>query len=588
MPLDDPANQESFIDKFQKLHELAWRKQDRSALFKDVAGSESEPGQKYESLKVLFQFTSRYQRRILVTSEYQVALCDANRWFAGQEPSKTKFTQADSYGGEDHSPVRCISPSEESEDEEEPEDEDESEDEDKEDSACGAFIVCGTPGIGKSHFLYYVLVERLLNRLPTCFQTASNKFSYWCERGVFHYAMKEFGLGFTMSNNVWFLMDSNERNVSPNAAILASGARVIQAASPWKVCLGWTEKQNTYNYMWFMKPSPLRELRRFWPDRKFAKILTKKEVTTFATAYGPSPRLITQYARQIDQYRSKLQSKIKRFTFDELKKLVFHIQDLNVDDKGISHWILGIYPGETRNQITVGFHTPQGLKLVKTACPGIWNSHVLDIYTFFNSVGQTRGTAVRLLEDILHQDLPTGGHWKATQLESNNQGPEIFTDSLIVYTTPPPEEPRTESYLLVGPDTYFVEAVPETSTRPQSLTLYRYTSKEAKSGQANVSWDISGYYLPLTPNQETFNSFIVNPQLRSVFALQFTVSEEHQVNEEGLQFLQKHYSDYNLYYILFNSQKDVKLVVPSGYDGKWVSLWHVYVTEDVLLSRSSS
>ncbi|KAG7094101.1 hypothetical protein E1B28_007718 [Marasmius oreades] len=478
----------------------------------------------------------------------QIALSDANRWFAGQEPSKTKFTREDSHWR------RCVSLNDEDDGEDQQTDTyDPAWDRDEgQNSTSGAFIVCGIPGIGKSYFLYYLLVERLLRRLPTCF------------------------------HNVWFLVDSNEQNISL-AAISASGARLIQAASPGRARLRWIEKQNAFAYVWLMKPSSTRELlimSQFWPDSKF---VTKEEVKTFATAYGPSIHFIHRYARELDRYRSKLQSLIQQFTLGELRKLILRTQDLDVDEQGISHWILGIYPGDERNQITLGFHTSKVFDLVKAAFSESWNSYAPQIYVRLNRVGQTRGSAGLLLEDILHRDLPMGGYWKATQLESKNQRIED-----TIFTTTSPGDPRTERYLVVGPNTDIVEAAPKRSSRPQPLASHRYEIEEAHSGIANVSWYNLGYYIPFSCNQATsFNSFIVNPQLRSVYVLQFTVSKEHQVNKEGLEFLLEHYSGYNLYYVLFGVREDVKLVVPRGFDGKWVSLWYVHATEDALLKQQT-
>ncbi|KAG7088595.1 hypothetical protein E1B28_012570 [Marasmius oreades] len=82
---------------YQQLRELAWEKQDRSAHFEDVA--DAEPGQKYESLKVIFPYTAGTLKSILVTSEYKSALSDAKRWFAGQEPPKKSLHRRTFIGG---------------------------------------------------------------------------------------------------------------------------------------------------------------------------------------------------------------------------------------------------------------------------------------------------------------------------------------------------------------------------------------------------------------------------------------------------------------------------------------------------------
>ncbi|KAG7088593.1 hypothetical protein E1B28_012568 [Marasmius oreades] len=195
------------------------------------------------------------------------------------------------------------------------------------------------------------------------------------------------------------------------------------------------------------------------------------------------------------------------------------------------------------------------------------------MYRLFNSIPQTPSAAAHLLEDIIHGQLPMGGYWKATQLckrpKSNN------SQKNIIYATPSPGEPRIEKYFVSGSNLGIVDVVPE-AFDPQPLTIYRCEFKELK-------FDDLGYYRPHARNRASFNSFIVNPVKKSLFALEFTFFDEHSVKEEGMQSLPTH--EYERYCILFSAQRDVKLHMPSDFDGMWKSLWLVHVTEDALFSR---
>ncbi|KAG7096387.1 hypothetical protein E1B28_003831 [Marasmius oreades] len=398
--LDGFTNRDYEIDdpNYRNLYEVAWKSKDRNAIFEDVVGSEP-----YKSLKLVLPHTVGHQDHLLVTSEYKAALSDAKRWFDGREDLKTKFTQEES----------CWKPL--SEDEGEGEDQQINTDADPDwptsSSAQGVLIVCGMPGIGKSCFLYYVLVERLLANLPTCFQTERDRFTYWCDKGVFNCDMEPLRIGFRIPSSVWFLIDSNMDIVSPSSDILRTCARVIQAASPLNARLRWKRKQNLFTYHWFMKPSPLRELlimRQFWPVP-----LTDEQVTEFVTSYGPSIRLITQYAHRLYQYRVDLQSRTSQLTFDKLRKLLYDLNVLNAGNESVSHWIFGIYPGRKRYHHTIGFHTSEVYDLVKAVFSESWKTHVcLSVYELFNNgVRWTRGSA-----SYLSQDLPIGG----TVLEGNH------------------------------------------------------------------------------------------------------------------------------------------------------------------------
>ncbi|KAG7095721.1 hypothetical protein E1B28_006434 [Marasmius oreades] len=369
------------LSSFQELYQVAWKRRDRNALFQDV-----EPGQKYKSLKVLFPLTEDAQEHILVTSEYREALSDAKRWFVGQTPSKTKFTEEDSYWRPPVSESEGVG-----EDQQMDIDIPDIDDTEWSNPICpySTFIVCGMPGIGKTLFLYYVLVERLLRNLPTCLQTEPHRFIYWCAEGVSEIHLDRFR--WTLPKDVWFLVDSNQDIICPHSDILASGARIIQAASPRRARLRWTEKQSAYTYKWFMKPSPLRELlmmRRYWPSPP-----TEKEVTTFVRDYGSSTRLIILYAARPDEYRLDLQSRIDRLTFDQLEKRVFEIRGLDVADNSVAHWIFGIYPGVQRDRITVNYSTSEVFGLLKAAFSENWESYARDIYRLFKSYRPMQGGA---------------------------------------------------------------------------------------------------------------------------------------------------------------------------------------------------
>ncbi|KAG7099911.1 hypothetical protein E1B28_001709 [Marasmius oreades] len=507
------------LSSFWELYQVAWEHRDRSALFQDV-----DPSQKYQSLKVLFPLTEDAQERILVASEYRAALSDAKRWFVGETPSKTKFTQEDSYW---RPPV--------SEDEGEGEDQQmdidhpDLDDTDWSDPICPhtTFIVCGMPGIGKSVFLYYVLVERLLRNLPTCLQIEPDCFTYWCAEGVSEIQMNEFKR--PLSKDVWFLVDSNQDITRPHRNILTSGARVLQVASPRKSHLEWTEKRTTFTYKWFMKPSPLPELlmmRPLWPFWRSA--LTDEQATTFVEEYGPSPRLIMSYAARPDEYCHDLQSTINLLTFDKLKQLFIEMKHSNMNDDSLSHCTFGVYPDAQRNRTTVDYLTRNIFGLVKATFSTNWKLHARDMYRLFNAASGTRGAAGHLVEDILHGDLPMGGYRQVTQLRK--RGKRLQPQKNTIFTTPTPEESRNDKYFFIGSDPGIVEAVPETHD-PQPLRVYRYyESNEVES----IDFSKLGYYRPYAHNQATFDSLIVNHRQNSVFALQFTVSGEHSVNKYGM------------------------------------------------------
>jgi len=117
--------------------------------------------------------------------------------------------------------------------------------------------------IGKSLFLYYILMERLLAGLPTCFQTAPGFITFWCEEGVFQIPLGDHvaaRVAEAIPVNAWFLVDSNLRYPTPDGMLKDIKACIVQAASPRTDHLKWTDKVRMEHFRWDIKPSPLKEL----------------------------------------------------------------------------------------------------------------------------------------------------------------------------------------------------------------------------------------------------------------------------------------------------------------------------------------
>ncbi|THU88472.1 hypothetical protein K435DRAFT_312355 [Dendrothele bispora CBS 962.96] len=204
-PLLQTVKPGSVPQDLQHLYELAWKNRNRESLFQLVsANNDSSPGGfQYESLISTEDFDELPMAKygILITPEYKAALSDAKRWFSGGKvsptasdtknvlkPNERQDDEGESGTGEDGTGEDGTGEDGTGED-----GTGEDKGKDKDDVETGLpeedwpadrtfdrrfFIVVGTPGIGKSLCLYYILVERLLARLPTCFQTVPGFFTF--------------------------------------------------------------------------------------------------------------------------------------------------------------------------------------------------------------------------------------------------------------------------------------------------------------------------------------------------------------------------------------------------------------------------
>ncbi|KAK7447717.1 hypothetical protein VKT23_013973 [Stygiomarasmius scandens] len=382
----------------QHLYKLAWNDKDRKSL---IRLEDSDLDFQYESLIPTAGFDEMSMGlRVLITPEYKAALSDAKCWFSGGEIPP--IIREDKEGGDEEGEEtgreetrREKTGREETRREKttrgDNKREDKGEDsylfvagmDDVEMGPCEEkvawsinhpnrkfFIVVGTPGvavIGKSLFLYYILVERLLARLPTCFQTVPAFFSYWCEEGVFRIPLPvgEEGVEIrdAIPTNAWFLVDSNDSLPTPGAMLKRVNACVVQAASPRVEHLQWTEKASASHYHWFIKPSSLKESLKI-------KSLHHTEATDeqwkkFFEEYGPSTRLLVSYAHRPNIFNIELRSKISRLSLEQLWDLLFRTPVGSVTRGEVSHWICGINPSFHRYRPYSTFHTPTILRMVK-------------------------------------------------------------------------------------------------------------------------------------------------------------------------------------------------------------------------------
>ena len=96
-------------------------------------------------------------------------------------------------------------------------------------------MLISIPYLGKTTFLYWLLLHRLENRLPTAVQTSSEEYFIFDEQGAICHSTKHKD---SRLEKCWALVDSNAKVHQPCDRFLNTAYRVIQASSPkaqrWK------------------------------------------------------------------------------------------------------------------------------------------------------------------------------------------------------------------------------------------------------------------------------------------------------------------------------------------------------------------
>ncbi|KAM6494818.1 hypothetical protein JOM56_009441 [Amanita muscaria] len=173
-----------------------------------------------------------------------------------------------------------------------------------------AFVLLGHPGIGKTAFLYVLLVLRLQARLPTIFQSRDNHLCYFDDN--------EFKSQFDPST--WCLIDSNQHLNTVPGFIQDLKLFIVQASSPSSYRFEWTKKATGPVSRYFMKSWTLSELLvgRVLQD----EACSEAQIESFSNRYGTSARSVYTNAADPSSYHAALQDRLTSITYEKLDSLI--------------------------------------------------------------------------------------------------------------------------------------------------------------------------------------------------------------------------------------------------------------------------
>ncbi|PBK92689.1 hypothetical protein ARMGADRAFT_1080759 [Armillaria gallica] len=212
------------------------------------------------------------------------------------------------------------------------------------------FVIMGHPGIGKTIFLYYVLLLRLQASQPTILVTHPDKVTIFLRHGVFFVSMTDFeDVMHVIPTNAWCLVDANE------------------TALPKRKHLRWANKTiGILRYV--MKPFSLSELiigyenfiTSFTSLSDFdvvrrnrsldvSETISEKSLQEYYRQYTPSARFAYQHAGNLDKYTRFVRGLFGQLTVNRMEK------PINVDsgDEQILYHILTVRTVEAGGQRSV-------------------------------------------------------------------------------------------------------------------------------------------------------------------------------------------------------------------------------------------
>ncbi|KAH7885728.1 hypothetical protein F5I97DRAFT_1144127 [Phlebopus sp. FC_14] len=313
----------------------------------------------------------------------------------------------------------------------------------------GACVI-GQPGIGKTAFLIYALVERLRARIPVAFQYYPDTYLLFTEDNVAAYTEDDIG-PLRPLPGVWALSDSNQANFLPfSAATMFPMVRVFQATSPatrrWKE---WTKQSNIDLYIMDV-----------WRSEELAGLaailgLDIHRMVELASRWGPSPRTLLKLLRGVRDemsYEAVVKGAVDEFVWQSRDWLA-QAYSLNLENTGPSS-VIFIRPQRRKSgfidRTTCDPFIPTGT-IVQYISEALMKQQA-QIQTTFFSVMSTRpcarSAAGYIFENAVHAYFLSGRTVRCEWLSSASGTPPdtletvqppqfVITDDQLA-TCPPP------------------------------------------------------------------------------------------------------------------------------------------------------
>ncbi|EJD05159.1 uncharacterized protein FOMMEDRAFT_139689 [Fomitiporia mediterranea MF3/22] len=494
--------------------------------------------------------------------------------------------------------------------------------------------VMGTPGIGKSFFLLYVLALRLSAGLTTVVDWNQDGFLVFSEEGTFAaQLLNGFGIDDSTSNylppGTWFLCDSNTNlhDAETKYAQMCSGTGrfVLQAASPREERLQWSKKVNVHTRL-YMKNWRLPEA---VAARCLQACLPQSEVhlKSFWRTYMPAARYAYGHAHDTSAYAALMAERMAECSREGVATALAESGVGYLKD-GISHQILIIEPDDF-DRTKYGFSIPTDTILNDLI------EHLtihdqqasLSLYRVFLSHSGSRTMAGKILEKGVIETFPRGGQWRATLMtmkrlkvpkdkglkgigdqSSNGLGPRPLLPQLSrkrkarepiddERTAPPPpgkigrvkwDPIAMTTYMSIGRqgtifslDNFPAREDEKYQPQPEYLMAFLPSRDELLSSYPVDSRHevpnglANGIYIPKALNFPTCDLFLIdNPQNRAIL-FQVTVGKSHDVNPKFLDYLKGLGFQHLIYVLVTSKDGGYELVMTEDTRSKITSFYRV-------------
>ncbi|EJD01764.1 uncharacterized protein FOMMEDRAFT_169808 [Fomitiporia mediterranea MF3/22] len=430
-------------------------------------------------------------------------------------------------------------------------------------------VITGTPGIGKSMFLFYVLALRLIAQKTTVLHYDGVHSIVFHENGVFKLTDISHVLR-DLPWDAWFLVDSNKDvKEVPTQFIKAcrtSPRVLLVAASPRGDRLTFSKDMDIL-IMW-MDPFHLWELVVTSVYQFTVAKASEKCLERFFDLFGPIARDAFRYAREIHEYEVEIMQVINNAKLADIQTGVAQAT-AGYFDIGLSHKVLMAFPvDDGRTNFSVKIPTQKLAELVVGALMRHTEQEARRICSLFLLHTRTRPVAGRLLETLALLTLPKGGQWSMMTMRKNQPGP-ANTHWVVDFANLQP------CVLRIGHAGNFLQILQGNPDPPVVNTFHRTNSERLKMGSKPVLK--TGFYVPDAQNLPTIDAYAYDEAKRKMTLFQITCADKHGLSPVGFAWMGVDSADL-VVVTSFDGGNDVYL--PNSYSNKLDNVFRLVLFSD--------
>ena len=356
--------------------------------------------------------------------------------------------------------------------------------------------------------------------------------------------------------SVWVLIDSNCELIGVPKWVTRFGCFIVQAASPKRERLKWQEK-HMHVSQYFLKLAALVVV-MCWPtqfttDFTHSQMLhvlmppSEAELNVFFDRHIPSALTAYVNASSISKYDDYLVLQLFILSAQDVINAASELVSLRIDDEW-RHRIFVILPGRTRTKHVIAFASRYCLD---TLVANVREANVTDkLFEAFTRNHFTRGAAGQL---FVWDIFARGGVWKIHEMEMLPRPGK--------HNRQPPSSTYVDKYLIVGQPNHPLLI---SDTCPPEDVVFQPIKTHILPSADRVTLR-TGYYLPASATEATFDSFYYEADEKQATVFQLTVSNHHPMTNKGLKWLQDLGVQSVRYVAVTGSQEDFDLPPPNEY-----------------------